>query len=319
MLSGQKTCVVINPVSGRGKMFKRWPQLETQLKTAIGEFDTFISQYPSHATILTREAINNGYERIIAVGGDGTLSQVANGFFSDDGYKKPLNENAVLGIISSGTGCDTVRTLDVGKDFNAQVETLRTGKATKIDLGQVQAKSKGGKSNIQLFINICSFGLSGDVVAAVNKGGGGKILSGRFAYLFAAMGALIKSKNKLVKMKIGDNSIEQTIAIVGVANGAFCGGGVNLAPMAHMNDAKLEAIVVGDVGLLDLIKYMKKLFKGEHLSHPKIDHYSLIKFSAQALNSDDEKVCVEADGEPIGYLPCEITIREKAIKVMLQK
>ena len=299
-------------------MFKRWPMLEKQLAEAIGDFNTVITNYPNHATHITRELLSQGYERIIAVGGDGTVSQVVNGFFSADTHKSPLNENAILGVLSSGTGCDTARTMPIGKGFDQQVQTLKKGQVKKLDLGQVETTLSDGSTYVQLFINICSFGLSGEVVAAVNKGGGGKAISGRFAYLLGAMKALVTSKNRRVKMLVDGEKLEETIAVVGVANGAFCGGGIHLAPMAKMDDGCLEAIVVGDVGLYDLLKYMKRLFQGRHLVHPKINHYPVRKFSATVAGDDDGLVCVETDGEPVGYLPCIIDIRAKAIKVQLQ-
>ncbi|MCK5042310.1 MAG: diacylglycerol kinase family lipid kinase [Sphingomonadales bacterium] len=317
--SGYKTCVVVNPFSGSGKMAKRWPEIEAKLKQAIGSFETVFTQYPAHATHLTRSAINGEFNRIIAVGGDGTLSQVINGFFSDDGHKTPLNPDAVLGFLGVGTGCDTARSLGIGNKLDEQIKTLINGRALPFDLGRVETSGVDGSTSVQLFINMCSFGISADIVSAVNKASLGKNISGRFAYLIGAFKALITNKNRKISLKINDGlEVKQTVALVGVANGAFCGGGVHLTPMALMNDAVLDAIVVGDVGFFDLVRYMRRLFKGKHMSHPKISHQPLEKLSAHVSGGEEHGLMpVEADGEFIGYLPCHIDVCPGAILVQV--
>jgi YegS/Rv2252/BmrU family lipid kinase len=320
-----KTCIIVNPFSGSGKMASRWPSIEQKLNMAIGQFQVFLTQYPNHATHLTRKALNDGYNRIIAVGGDGTLSQVVNGFFSDSGHKTYLNPEAVLGFIGSGTGCDTARSLNLGTSLSQQIETLSSGVTKLIDLGRAEVTLLDGSTKVQLFINMCSFGISAQIVEAVNKASVGKAVSGRFAYVLGAFRALISNKNRKVDMNINNEQhSDQVVALVSVANGAFCGGGVNLAPMASMDDGKLDAIIVGDVGFFDLCLYIRRLFAGKHMTHPKIDHQPIGKLSANVSDGGGDidgniLMPVEADGEPIGYLPCHIDICPQAILIQTHK
>lgn len=311
-----KTCVVVNPFSGAGKMAKRWPDIEQKLKKSIGDFQTFFTEYPHHATTISRVALADGFNRIIVVGGDGTLSHVINGFFSEDGHKTPLNPDAVLGIIGVGTGCDTARSINIGDNIDKQIETIKTGVPTAIDLGRVEVTLDDGSSSVALFVNMCSFGISAEIVESVNKFGFGKALSGRFAYLVGALRSLLSNKNRPIKLKINDGvEFTETVALVGVANGSFCGGGVHLAPMANMTDGELDAIMIGDVGLSDLLFYMRRLFKGRHMSHPKITHQTLAKLSAHTCDDHEKLMPVEADGEFIGYLPCHMDVSPRAILV----
>lgn len=299
-------------------MSKRWPAISKKLVAAIGDFQTSFSQYPTHATHITRAALLAGFERIIAVGGDGTLSHVVNGFFSEGNHKQPINPDAILAVITGGTGCDAARSLPIGVGLEQQLNTLNNNSFKKIDLGRVETTLEDGSSQVQMFLNMCSFGLSADVVTAVNKAGVGKTISGRFAYLLSAMKALMFNQNRKVSMKLNNKQlVEETVALVGVANGAYCGGGIWLAPMAKMDDGSLDTIVVGNVGFLDLLRYLRRLFKGEHLSHPKINHYPVTKFSAHTSNAGGKFMPVEADGEFIGYLPCHMDIMTKAIKVQI--
>src|SRR5438045_3044904 len=96
-----RTVLVVNPRSGGGKTAARWPRLRELIREAYGEFDDRLTESPGDGTRLAREALLEGAEVVIAVGGDGTINEVVNGFFSDEG---PVRPDAQLGVLSAGTG-----------------------------------------------------------------------------------------------------------------------------------------------------------------------------------------------------------------------
>ena len=104
------TVVIVNPIAGNGKTKKIWPLIETDLKESIGSFEVKFTSGRGDASILTRQAFERGFVRIIAVGGDGLLNEVLNGFILND---VQINEEACLSFIMTGTGCDFQRSLGV--------------------------------------------------------------------------------------------------------------------------------------------------------------------------------------------------------------
>ncbi|MBI3665932.1 MAG: acylglycerol kinase family protein [Acidobacteria bacterium] len=119
-----KTAAVANPRSASGKTGRRWPQIAAALAARLGPVETQFTEQPGHAIALTRDLLEQGYERIIAVGGDGTINEVTNGFLRDD---QPVRPGACLGILPLGTGGDFRRTLGVPSDFREALEMLAAG------------------------------------------------------------------------------------------------------------------------------------------------------------------------------------------------
>jgi hypothetical protein len=105
-----KTNVIVNPESNRGRTRKRWGEIREGLKSFIREFKFEFTEKPSHATHLAREAIKDGADLVIGVGGDGTMNEIANGFFEDS---RIINPEAALGLVPSGTGCDLIKSLNI--------------------------------------------------------------------------------------------------------------------------------------------------------------------------------------------------------------
>ncbi|MDF2840079.1 MAG: uncharacterized protein K0Q99_851, partial [Clostridia bacterium] len=116
-----KVFFVVNPVSAGKKTVKEWPNFEKQLKEKGYKFDWAFTEYPEHATIITREVLKSGYDLVVSVGGDGTMNEVVNGFFEKD---RPINEAAKLAVLSRGTGCDFIRSFGIHKGFDDFIKMM---------------------------------------------------------------------------------------------------------------------------------------------------------------------------------------------------
>ena len=149
--------VIINPVSGRGKTWHQWPALKQAMQDKLGSFESWQTTAPCEATRLTRQALVQGADWIFAVGGDGTLNEVVNGFFSSG---KPINPQARLSVLMSGTGSDFIKTLRHPANPLDALDQVLAAVPRQIDVGCVQLSKPGSQqAQSHYFINVASFGL----------------------------------------------------------------------------------------------------------------------------------------------------------------
>src|SRR5689334_2128492 len=224
-----RTVVVVNPKSQAGAVGKRWPYLADQIRRRL-PFDQVHTRAPGDATRLAREALRAGAERVVAVGGDGTINEVANGFFEDG---KPIAPDAALGVLPYGTGGDFRRTLGLPTDFRGAVEVLARDKRRRIDVGRIDYTVRGGGRGTRMFVNIASFGVSGVVDRLVNQSS--KRLGGKISFLVATARATLEYDNQRVRLRFdgkSDGAVDMTINTVAIANGRYFGGGMFIAPEA---------------------------------------------------------------------------------------
>ena len=301
---------VVNPQSAGGKTGRIWPDLERELQERLDSgYCAVLTERPLHAVDLTRQLLQDGVEAVIAVGGDGTLNEVVNGFFQDG---SPIRAEAILGILSLGTGADFIRTLNWPRDPSAALERLTQRRTKQIDLGKVCFTVASGKSVERYFINIADFGIGGAVVDRVNRTT--KRFGGRFSFMWSIIVTLLTFKNKTITYRL-DNGVWQTEVLNNfiVGNGRYFGGGLNPTPHAELDDGFFDIVTFGDFGFFEAIRNMSKLRKGEHLSHPKIHFCRAQKISARS----DEAVFLDMDGECVGQVPVDIEILPAALKIFI--
>ena len=155
-----KTTVIVNPRAGNGRTGKIWPQIESALINSIGPFQTKQTSCRGDAIHLTRQVLDEGTGRIVAVGGDGHLNEVLNGFIEND---VPVNPEARLSFVMTGTGCDFQRSLGISGKWQNAAAKLKAAKVRKIDVGKVTYTAADKTHKIRYVDNIASFGLSGAV------------------------------------------------------------------------------------------------------------------------------------------------------------
>ena len=284
-----KTVAIVNPKAGRGKA-------KPQLPGAVKVLET---RARGHAIELTRQALREGAETIIAVGGDGTINEVVNGFFQDD---EPLGKGATLSIIPHGSGSDFCRIL------NRQ----HSGDLRLMDLMKVCYTESGGDRRIRYAINVTSFGLGGRVAARVNRSS--KPLGGAIAFLASTLAEALSFSGNSVTMQL-DNSktIETKITNVAVGNGQYHGAGMWICPGAILDDGLLDVTVIHYLTPFQLVRNLPVLYNGGIYSHLKVESYRVKYLTAE---SRDEAL-IEVDGEPCGRLPIEISVLPQAIRVLM--
>ena len=260
-----RTVVVVNPNSQGGKLGKRWAVLADTLQRAF-PFDDVHTNGPGHATGLVRDALRAGAERIVAIGGDGTVNEVINGFFENG----VAISNASFALVPFGTGGDFRRSIEMPTEAAEAAAVIAANHTRLIDVGKLELTAMDGTRIVRMFANIASFGVSGVVDRLVNESG--KKL-GRMSFMLATARATWSYKNQRVQLIFdGDvkNRVEATINTVAVANGKYFGGAMKIAPNAKLDDGKFDVVALGDLGFADLLKSGTRIYKGTHLTMAKV-------------------------------------------------
>jgi diacylglycerol kinase (ATP) len=303
--------IIVNPASAGGRTGRRWAGTADRLRAAGLDFDAALTSSRGEAVELARAAALEGRPLVVAAGGDGTISEVANGLL-DAGEGGGRSR---LGVLPTGTGGDFRRTFDLPVEVERAAEVLVAGHARRIDAGRVTCAGagRGGDAVVRHFVNIASAGLGGDVVDRVEAGP--RVLNGELTFLVASLVTLLRWRNKPVRLVVDGESRELLAQQVVVANCRYFGGGMCVAPGALADDGLLDVVTVGNVGTWESIRNIGKFREGTHLEqgHPEIAH----TVGRRVEVSSPVRVRVEADGELPGVLPAVFEVVPNALEVVV--
>jgi YegS/Rv2252/BmrU family lipid kinase len=301
-----RSLVIVNPTAAAGATGRRWDRIAKLLRTALGDFEHSVTRSPNEATSLSRAALREGYEMIVAVGGDGTLNEVAQGFFAG---ATPLARDAVLGVVAVGTGSDFGRTLNQ-TDVESACARLAGQDTRPIDIGLVRFSGHDGVPRTRIFINVASFGVSGTVARFVNPRL--KALSGRAAFTLATLRAMATHRDRMVTLEF-DDAPERSLPITNCAfgNGRFFGAGMQVAPTAQLDDGQLDVTIWSGLSLMDFVRKRRTLYDGTHVHEPGSEVLRI----RRARATSDSQVELEIDGESAGTLPVQIEVLPGVIRL----
>ncbi len=300
-----KTKVIVNPVAGARSTRRKWPIISRLLERIGLSFDFNYTEGVGHAVELARAAASDGYRYLVAVGGDGTVNEVANGIL--------LSPNAAataLGVVSTGTGSDFARSAGLARDYTTACNNLTSSKRLTIDVGVVEYQ-RDGKRQERFFVNASGVGFDAAVVKETERLP--KLFGGTIPYVAGMLRALLSYKNKSITLKVGDEEESHRVLNVAVANGNYMGGGMRVAPDAELDDRLLDVIVVGDFGKLELLKEFPKVYKGTHVNLSKVS----VKKAASVSIESAEPMLVYADGELLGECPAAFRVVPKALSIVV--
>ena len=297
--------VIVNPVAGAYSTRRKWPIINKLLQRIGLSFDFQYTEGIGHAIELARAAASDGYRCLVAVGGDGTVNEVANGIL----YSTGATETA-LGIISTGTGSDFIRSVGIPRDYPSACSTLTSPKRLSIDVGVVEYQSKG-QTLQRFFVNGAGVGFDATVVEKTERLP--KYFGGTIPYLAGLVMALLGYKNKSVVVNVEDETISGRVLSLVVANGGYLGGGMHIAPQAELGDNLLDVVMIGDIGKLELLKELPTVYKGTHINHPKV---RMIKTRRITIKSP-ERMLVHADGELLGESPASFWVMPAALSIVV--
>ena len=298
--------VIVNPVAGANSTHRKWPLISRLLKHVGLSFDYQFTEGVGHAIELARDAASDGYRYLVAVGGDGTMNEVANGIL----YSLRPGETS-LGIVSTGTGSDFVRSLGIPRDYTGACSCLTSSRRLLIDVGMVEYQSQG-KTSQRFFINAAGIGFDAAVVEATERLP--KYFGGTIPYLAGLLMTLVGYRNKSVTISVGGKAESRRVLTAVVANGRYFGGGMHIAPQADFSDSLLDLVVIGDMSKFDLLKSLSSVYKGTHATHPKVSMEKAVRITIDS----PERFLVHADGELLGEGPASFWLMPAALSIVAQ-
>ncbi|GAC1445533.1 MAG: diacylglycerol kinase family lipid kinase [Chloroflexota bacterium] len=242
-----------------------------------------------------------GAKTLIAVGGDGTVHEVVNGFKEGE----EVRDDVRLGIVPAGTGMDFARNIGMSRGVATAVRHLIQGSERRIDVGMCQS------DRIRVFVNFAETGLGASVVAREAAFGPG--WPGRISYLMAAIAAAMSEENPWARVCVdGDRVYEGPLVSVVVANGRYFGGGMKIAPQASVCDGIFDILILGDFSKAELIGQVWKIYPGFHVAHRKV--LSVRGSRVTILSSPGTRL--DLDGELGSEGPYSFRVLPQALRVL---
>jgi YegS/Rv2252/BmrU family lipid kinase len=273
------------------------------LKSLGLRFEHDLTEAPGHARELAKSAARNGYELVVSIGGDGTINEVVNGLYDAGG-----NADVVLGIIGTGTGGDYIRTIGIPHAYQGACHRLVSPRKLTVDVGVVEYTSDGQMAK-RLFVNFAGLGFDAEIAKTTTQRF--KALGNTASYLMALLTTLIFYKNKGISLTVDGEAAERTVCTVLMSNGKYGGGGMLAAPDADLTDGFLDVLIIGDVSKPDLLWSLPRVYKGTHLTHPKVS----MKKAREIEIRSGEAIPIQADGELLGELPARFYVLPAALNI----
>jgi diacylglycerol kinase (ATP) len=275
----ERAVVIVNPRSNLGRTGKQLGQLCARLDAKLDGYDLSLTRAPGHASELVQAAVARGAQHVVACGGDGTLSEVADGVLSSG-----RASDVAVSLLAFGTGSDLTRSLGEAPDGAARTRHVLNAASAGLSAESVrwvQAQAERGKRN-------------------------------RFSYQLAAFAGLARYQVSAVQVTVDDVVVQQgALCFCAIANGRYFGGGMPVAPEARLDDGLLDVVSVAGLRLWETIPFFARLLRGTHVTHPRT---RVVRGREVSLESS-APVWLEIDGEPVGLLPVRISVVPAALKL----
>jgi diacylglycerol kinase (ATP) len=271
-----KPLFIVNPAAGGGRARKLLPLVERVAGSRTPAADVLITDRPGHAVDVARNAAAQGYSRIIGVGGDGTLHEIANGIYQAGGQ-------AALGAVPAGAGNDFVRSLGLPRDVEAALALAWDGAEQTIDMAACGDR---------VFLNAGGVGFDARVARAAS--GMPRFLRlGTLPYVAGVLREVVVNASDNLTLHLDDAVLERRSLMVAIANCKYYGGGMMICPDASNTDGLLDVCIVGGMSRRDVLLLLPKVFSGGHASHPLVEFYRSRTVEIEGLSRSE----VQVDGE----------------------
>ena len=308
-----KTVFILNPKAGKGKQKEKLKEVLVKTIAEKGlDAQVYVTKYPGDATRFVRDYCReNGAARFIACGGDGTLSEVLNGVVGFHG--------AELGVLPVGSGNDFCRNFPKDTAFG---DVYLQAVSDAVDCDAIRyTTTVNGETLTGYCANMFNIGFDCNVADLTQTLKNYPLLNGSMAYLAAVVGMLVKKKGANLKVELDGEVVENgPLLLTAIANGGFCGGGVNSAPTASINDGVMDVNVVYNISRVNFIKKFPYYSKGTHMELPDLDEFLLFKTCKKAVITpldNTMRLCV--DGEIVDAGEVTMEMMPLAVNVLVPK
>jgi len=302
----QKIKLILNPVSGRGAGNTEQEHIEKKFNQLNLNFQTARTEKPGHAAELARAAVKDGFDTVVAAGGDGTANEVLNGLMI---AKQAGEGSAALGVICVGRGNDFAYGVGIPADVNRCCEILADNFQKTIDVGHVKG---GDYPDGRFFGNGIGMGFDAVVGFEALKL---KWLTGFPSYIVAAIKTMfLYFHAPLIELTYNGKTENKRYIMVSVMNGRRMGGGFMMAPDGDPGDGKLNLCLVEETTRRHILKLMGDFMKGTQAADDKvrIDLTDVITIKAidgtLPAHADGETLCEKGRTLNINLLPAQLKI-----------
>jgi YegS/Rv2252/BmrU family lipid kinase len=298
-----KPLLIVNPTSAAGRTGRNFDAIARLVRATVGDCEASFTEAMGHAVALARQAAESGRRLVVAVGGDGTASEVIDGLVHG-GYRSEF------GFIPRGTGGDFRRSLGIPRDVAGAARALAEAAPRTIDLGRIEFTAPDGTPAVRHFANVASCGISGLVCRAVNRSS--KVLGGPLTFKLAAARSLLGWHDQAIRWRVDGGPWEEgAVTAFAVCNARYFGGGMMVAPRAQLDDGLLDVTIWSGFGLVDFALQQRKIYDGRHVTLPKTR--TLRARTVELMPVGEAPVLLEVDGEQPGRLPARFTVLPGAL------
>ena len=284
-----RICVILNPAarSERARQMK-----ETVRKLAQGA-TIRLTEGPGDAEAQAERAVQQGFDVVVAAGGDGTINEVVNGLEEAKG-------KVALGILPIGSVNVFAMELGIPSQVEKAWEVIEAGQVRRVDLAS---------ANGHRFVQLAGVGLDAQIVERTSWET--KKLLGPLSYILTATQMLTQKPPKIVVRPEGGKAVTGSFVLIG--NGRFYGGPFSIFQKADIEDGLLDVCVFQQLNPLAMVRYVQGILTGSHTKLPDVRYFQ----SARVVVESEEKVPIEVDGELLGCLPCEFRVQRRALRVLV--
>lgn len=293
--------IILNPEAGKGQGRRLLPRVEEGFRSRGARYELLQTKEPGDATRLAAEARG---DVIVAVGGDGTVNEIANGL---------LENPRPLGVLPAGSGNDFIKAIKVPRKLPAALEVLFRGQTFPIDVGFVRTgdRQEGRNSPGRHFVNGVGIGFDAAVAAKTAEI---RFLTGLPLYLAAVFQTLGKYEPPKFSMVIDGRRRDSSNLLIAIGNGPCAGGGFYLTPDARIDDGLFDVCLIDPVSIPTILRLMPKVMVGKHQKEKQVKFLRAKEISMTA----ETRFYVHADGEIVGrdVTSVQVSMREKALTVI---
>ena len=322
-----ETLIIINHTAARAR--EVWSGVRGELERHNLRFNAHEARGPGDAQATAREAVRAGYRVIAVVGGDGTLSEVAAGFFEDDdgdgamraNFPTPINQQATLAVLPGGTGNDFARALQRERaslsHWVARLLAHLRGEADAMRAVDVlHGRQVAGRRSF-ICLNAATLGIGAEVAGRVaTQANTVRRLPGETRFALAALAALLRWRSRRMRITVDDESFECGTNLVAVVNSAYAGGGMMFSPEAKVDDGLLDVVTACDLSRAAILREITRIHRGGHLANPRVNVRRGGRVLIENLTPADA-LSVEADGDVRGHTPVEFRVMPGALRVVM--
>jgi YegS/Rv2252/BmrU family lipid kinase len=287
-----RTLAIVNPVAGNGIGGRLAATLAADLARSGLRVDVVTTPAPGEAARLASHAVEDGYGQVLAVGGDGTAMEVANGLVGTD---------VALGLYPIGAGNDFSRALGYPRRRSRLGPFLAAARPRRIDVGEV---------NGRIFVNAAGVGIDGHVAERVIASA--RVVGSTLGYFVGSIVSIATYRPRPMRVTFDGQVREGKHLVVVAANGTHFGSGMHVAPRARLDDGLLDIVIGGDMSKWSSLVALAKLYRGTH-----VDGRTIFEFRAPSLDVElKEPLPMQADGEASRANALRVRVRPRALTVL---